>query len=104
MKRFFGIIAAMLLVLSVIPVMAVDTGTGIGLSITPEAFPPLIWMCDNRVVYEDCVEEGRTTNCATNLNERIENYAFEGEQITWKVLVMDKNKIEQISEVVGTIG
>lgn len=38
MKRFFGIIAAMLLVLSVIPVMAVSTGSGTGIDITPEHF------------------------------------------------------------------
>jgi len=104
MKKLFGIMTAMLLILSVIPVIAVNTGTGIGIDITPEAFAPRIWMCDSRAVLEDCVEEGRVTNCATNLTERIENYAFEGEQIQWNVLVMDKNKIEQIQEVVGTIG
>jgi len=104
MKKLFGIMTAMLLILSVIPVIAVNTGTGIGIDITPEAFAPRIWMCDSRAVLEDCVEEGRVTNCATSLDERIENYAFEGEQIQWDVLVMDKNKIEQIQEVVGTIG
>ena len=38
------------------------------------------------------------------LKERENNYAFEGEKLEWKVLVMDKNKIEEISDVVGTIG
>ena len=38
------------------------------------------------------------------LKERQNNYAFEGEKLEWKVLVMDKNKIEEISDVVGTIG
>ncbi len=38
------------------------------------------------------------------LVERTENYAFEGEKIEWIVLVMDKNKIEQVTDVVGTVG
>jgi hypothetical protein len=37
------------------------------------------------------------------LTERHNNYAFEGEKIEWLVLVMDKNKIEQIREVVATV-
>ncbi len=104
MNKLFSILIAMLLVLSVIPVLAVETGSSIGLDITPEAFPPHIWMCDSRIVSEDCVEEGRMTDCADKLVERVENYAFEGEQIQWDVLVMDKNKIQQITDVVGTVG
>ncbi|MEN9626542.1 MAG: hypothetical protein RL557_870 [archaeon] len=38
------------------------------------------------------------------LLERVNNYAFEGESIEWLVLVMDKNKIESITDVVGTVG
>ncbi len=37
------------------------------------------------------------------LIERHNNYAFEGEKIEWKVLVMDKNKIEEVEEVVATV-
>jgi len=40
----------------------------------------------------------------TYLWERLNNYAFEGEQIVWDVLVMDKNGIEKISDVFATIG
>ena len=36
--------------------------------------------------------------------ERLYNYAFEGEQIGWTVLVMDKNGEEKISDVFATIG
>jgi len=36
--------------------------------------------------------------------ERINNYAFEGEQIVWDVLVMDKNGFEKIEDVFVTIG
>jgi hypothetical protein len=38
------------------------------------------------------------------LVERLENYAFEGEKLEWVVLVMDKNKIEDVIEVAATIG
>src|SRR3989344_4004960 len=105
MKRtFLSLLMTAILVISAIPVFAVSSGTGIGIDITPEEFPPLIWMCDERVVIEDCVEAGRETDCSDDLTERIENYDFEGEQIYWEILVMDKNKIEEIQEVVGTIG
>jgi hypothetical protein len=38
------------------------------------------------------------------LIERTQNYAFEGEKLEWVVLVMDKNKIEEVIDVVATIG
>jgi hypothetical protein len=38
------------------------------------------------------------------LVERVENYAFSGEKVEWLVLVMDKNKIEQVIDVVATVG
>jgi len=90
------------LVLSIMPmVLATDVSTGITPSITTEQFKPLIWMCDSRALADDPIEAG--TNGASLL-ERVNNYAFTGESMSWKVLVMDKNKIEQISDVVGTIG
>ncbi len=105
MRKQISLAILALLTLSVLPtIMAVSVGTGIGIDVTTEEFPPLIWQCDHRIVVEDCVEEGRGTDCTDNLVERIENYAFEGEQIGWTVLVMDKNKIEEIQEVVATIG
>ena len=97
--------AMFMLVASIMPfVLATDTGMDIGLDITPEAFEPLIWGCDSRVVYDDTIESGRSTLGGTPLLERMNNYAFEGEQIVWDVFVMDKNKIEQITDVVATIG
>ena len=105
MKKTLSLAVMALLVLSAMPtILAVSIGQGIGLDISTEEFPPHIWQCDSRVVLEDCVEEGRGTDCTNDLIERIENYAFEGEQISWKVLVMDKNKIEEIQDVVATIG
>ncbi len=105
MERTLGILMMALLVISVIPsAFAVSVGSDIGIDITPEEFVPLVWMCDDRIVIEDCVEAGRVSDCDDPLFERLHNYAFEGEQIHWTVLVMDKNKIEEIMEVVGTIG
>src|SRR3989338_5291381 len=100
-----------MLIVSVMPaVFAVDVGTGIGIIIEPEEFPPHIWMCNDRVVYDDDVESGRWEEVPADpttfedLEERVHNYAFEGEQIVWEILVMDKNKIEEIQDVVATIG
>jgi hypothetical protein len=58
--------------------------------------------------YTACLEQTTKWSCVTKkgyeLVERHNNYAFEGEKIEWLVLVMDKNNIEQIDEVVATIG
>jgi len=104
MKRSIAILAAAVLVFAIIPVTAVDIGTGIGVDITTEKFKPLVWMCDDRIVLDDNVEPGRVSDGGKTLVERIQNYAFEGEQIQWKVLVMDKNGIEKIKDVFMTIG
>jgi hypothetical protein len=108
MKRGLVFLAAAVLVLSLLPVTAIDTGGGIGVDIETEKFIPLIWMCNDRVVLDDNVEPGRIhcDNCIDGeiLVERVENYAFEGEQIHWDVLVMDKNGIEKIKDVYMTVG
>ncbi len=95
-----------LLVLSVVPgVLAVTTpGVGITPDIDTEDFAPLVWMCDQRVVYDDATEPGRISDDGQNLVERINNYAFEGEQIHWRVLVMDKNGEDKIADVFATVG
>ena len=156
-------------------VIAVSNGSSTTPDITVKDFPPRVWMCDSRVVYDDNTEPGRifpvcldaadrlvdiytneaaceadgiciapsfiteatctaatgvwvngictapsfiteaTCTAATGvwvlntwtsneLVERINNYAFEGEQIHWTVLVMDKNKIDQNIDVYATIG
>lgn len=119
MKTTLSLLVLSLLVISVIPgVLANDVGTGIGVDIITEDFEPLVWMCDNRVVYDDNTEPGRLwanpdNNCQDvdqdgegdcELLERLYNYAFEGEQIEWVVLVMDKNGIEKVVDVYGTVG
>lgn len=96
--KAYSLLVMALLVLSVMPlVLATGVGTGVGVSITTEKFEPLIWMCDNRVFTDDTIQPQAGV-------ARVNNYAFEGESISWTVLVMDKNKIEEISEVVGTVG
>ncbi len=102
MKRLLTLILVIALALPA--ALAVDVGTGIGVDITPEEFEPLIWMCDHRIVTDDNVEWGRVSNPGDRLIERQNNYAFEGEQISWLVLVMDKNGIEKIEDVFGTLG
>ena len=68
-----------------------------------EDFEPLVWQCDSRVVYDDATEPGRISMHGTPLVERINNYAFEGEQIKWRVLVMDKNGIDKVKDVYITV-
>ena len=54
---------------------------------------------------EDCEENsGSWSLVGEVLTERKQNYAFEGEQIAWTVLVMDKNGINKIEDVFATIG
>jgi len=101
--KTYAIIAMALLVLSVMPmVLATDVGTGVGINVNTQQFAPKVWMCGDRVTYDDNTQNG--ANGQLSLDERKHNYAFEGEQISWTVLVMDKNKIEEVSDVVGTIG
>ncbi|MFA4953070.1 MAG: hypothetical protein WC584_02515 [Candidatus Pacearchaeota archaeon] len=104
MKKLLILSIMALFALSVMPsVFAVSVGSGIGVDITTEQFAPRVWMCDNRVVYDDATEPGRISADGQTLVERINNYAFEGEQIKWDVLVMDKNKLDGL-EVYATLG
>jgi len=101
MKKLIAILAALL----VLPVaLAIDVGSGIELDITPTEFGPRIWLCDEGILTDDAIESGRMTDVGDVLDERIGDYAFEGEQISLEVLIMDKNKIEEISDVYITLG
>ena len=105
MKTLYTTLVLSLLVLSVMPaVLAISTGSGVTPDIQTEDFAPRVWMCDHRVVYDDATEPGRISYDGQKLVERINNYAFEGEQIHWLVLVMDKNKIDQNIDVYATVG
>jgi len=102
MKKASSLLVGLMLVLSIVPVALANTpttGGGVGITIDTEDFVPLIWMDpDSRIVYRNPADGG------LELIERVANYAFEGEQIEWRVLVMDKNGIEKISDVYVTIG
>jgi len=105
MKKLFSIMAMAMLILSVMPVvLGTDVGVGIGIEIVTEDYAPNIWACDTRTVLDDNTEPGRVSAAGTELTERGNNYAFEGEQIEYKVLVKDKNGIQKISDVFGTLG
>ncbi|MCX6750050.1 MAG: hypothetical protein NTZ83_01185, partial [Candidatus Pacearchaeota archaeon] len=59
-KLLLSLLVMSALVLSVVPgVFAVSVGSGIGVDITTEDFPPIVWQCDHRVVYDDATEPGR---------------------------------------------
>jgi len=93
------------LMLSVVPgVFAVSVGSGVDVNIETEDFVPIVWQCDHRVVLDDATEPGRVSMDGEELVERINNYAFTGEQIKWKVLVMDKNGIDKVADVYVTVG
>lgn len=103
MKKLYSLMVMALLVCSVIPfIMAADAGDSITPDITTEDFAPLVWMCDSRAVCDDQVEPGTTPGEC--LKERQQNYAFTGESISWTVLVMDKNGINKVEDVYGTVG
>jgi len=105
MRKIAALVVSMLLAMTVMPyAFAVNVGSGITPDIGTEDFAPLVWMCDNRVVYDDATEPGRISDDGQELVERTQNYAFEGEQIAWKVLVMDKNGIQKVADVYGTVG
>ncbi len=105
MKKLFSLLAMAMLVVSVMPmILGVSVGTGVTPDIITEDFEPIVWMCDNRIVLDDATEPGRVSPDGTELIERINNYAFEGEQIQWNVLVMDKNGKEKIEDVFATVG
>ncbi len=104
-KILLSLLVVSALMLSVIPgVFAVSVGSGIGVNIITEDFEPIVWQCDERVVYDDATEPGRISMAGEEMIERINNYAFEGEQIKWKVLVMDKNGIDKVADVYATVG
>ncbi len=109
MKKLIAVLMAVAMLLPA--VFANSIGGSVGIDIPTEDFEPRIWMCDSRFVSDDNVEWGRITAGAVGdaevgaeLLERNNNYAFEGEQIAWTVLVMDKNGIEKIEDVYVSVG
>ncbi len=91
---------------------------GYGLSINANVVndPPQVFKCGNTSYLDDATEPGRISEDGEELIERRTTYVyegdelfswkylFEGEQIKWKVLVMDLNSAEKIKDVYVTIG
>ncbi len=102
MRKVLAILVALAMIMPT--VLAIDTGLGFGITIETEDFPPMIWMCGDRQVLDDAIEPGRVSEDGTYMYERTQNYAFEGEQISWNVLVLDKNGIEKIKDVYVSVG
>ncbi len=102
MRKILAILVALAMIMPT--VLAIETGMGVGIVIDTEKFKPMIWMCDSRVVLDDNVEPGRMSLGGATMVERITNYAFEGEQIGWNVLVLDKNGIEKVKDVYVSVG
>ena len=103
-KLLLSLLVMSALTLSLVPgVFAASVGSGMDVEIITEDFEPIVWQCDHRVVYDDGTEPGRISENGQELIERINNYAFEGEQIKWKVLVMDKNGIDKVADVYATV-
>ncbi len=81
-------------------VVAVGSGIMAPVYVDPEDFSPRVFLNPNsRILYDDCTEPGAISGCGQELVERINNYAFEGEQIKWDVLVWDKNGNEKVKDV-----
>ena len=89
-----------MLLLVMATAIAVDTESSFGITISPEPFEPRVFLDPNtRIVYDDYTEPGAITDGGEEMIEREHNYAFEGEQIIWEVLVWDKNSDDKIEDV-----
>ena len=105
MKAVLTLLVLAALVISVVPgVFANTASSDLTPDIETEDFEPLVFDCGERVVYDDATEPGRFSGDDDEMLERINNYAFEGESVHWMTLVMDKNGIDKVSDVYGTIG
>jgi hypothetical protein len=101
-KRMFKAVNAIFAsVLFLVPAaIGIGAGGDSGAIIGVEDFVPRVWFYGpSRVVYDDFKEPGAISEGGEIMIERINNYAFEGEQIKWDVLVWDKNGIGKIKDV-----
>ena len=98
-KTCIFILTSLLLILLSSIVLAESAGSQLTPIIDTEDFAPRIWLCKTRAVLDDFTEPGRISNGSFFLKERVNNYAFEGEQIVLWTLVMDKNGIENVKDV-----
>ncbi len=107
-QKIIATLMTLLLVIGMTPVFAVEVGTGVGIGIETEDFAPEVYfdssVAGGRVLTDDGVDDGRNTFDGA-LPQRTNNYAFEGESVTWRVLVHDRNGIETLmGNPVATVG
>ncbi|MFH1211779.1 MAG: thrombospondin type 3 repeat-containing protein [Candidatus Woesearchaeota archaeon] len=81
------------------PAAAISSSIGVDINVDSQNFPPLVWFYPATRIFSHSNMDG-----ATEAIERINSYAFEGENIQWQVLVMDKNGIEKVGDVRVTAG
>ena len=103
-KKFLSLVVSLLLVISLLPAAFAQVGGGVDIEIDPEAEAPHIWLCDSSVIIEGNSNVGRATPSGSDLVNRENNYAFEGEGMAWNLLVEDSNGIENIEDVTVTVG
>src|SRR3989344_4637802 len=78
----------------------ISVGVGIGgIDISTQQFAPRVFMDpDTRILLHNNADGN------VELVERQGNYAFEGEQMVWDVVVWDENGIESVTHVDGVVG
>src|SRR3989344_5213523 len=98
------LVTALLVIASVPLVTGVSVGTGVGIDLETEDAAPWIWMnTGTRVANDGGLRAGRVLGAA-GLPERRQNYAFEGEEVDWDVLVWDANGHDSVTNVDMTVG
>ncbi|NOZ80749.1 MAG: hypothetical protein GXP63_03680 [DPANN group archaeon] len=90
----FSVMIAALLSLSAAFAFTPVVGSDLNIIVETENFVPMIWLHqDGCTLYHNNADGGG------ELVERVENYAFEGEQIKCRFLAMDKNGADTIRDV-----
>src|SRR3989344_9405612 len=98
------LVTALLVIASVPLVTGVSVGTGVGIDLETEDAAPWIWMnTGTRVANDGGLRAGRVLGAA-GLPERRQNYAFEGEEVDWDVLIWDANGHDSVTNVDMTVG
>ncbi len=100
--KLLGIVVALMTVFSSAAIA--DTpytlGSTLGITMDTEEFAPLVFLNSS----EGCVVYHNNADGGSELVERVENYAFEGEQIVCVALVIDKNGVpEKLEDVYMTV-
>lgn len=94
----FYILSIFLFILLISTINAVSVGTELIENLNVSAAHPYVFKCGNTTYYDDPTEPGRVSPPGQPLIERKYPSLFEGEQIKWKILVMDLNGINNLAK------